>query len=324
MNMDIPKVELHVHLDGSVRLKTLAELAHISLEEANQRAVASYQCKSLKEYLSCFDLPCQVMQTKDNLVRIAKELGEDLEKEHVIYAEVRFNPLAHTQQGLTLEEVVEAVLEGLSKANFPIRLILCMMRNETNERNVEIISLAKRYLGKGVVALDLAGDESSYSTASFAPLFSLAHQLEIPYTIHAGESAGAESIRKAIDFGARRIGHGVHILEDQNLLMEAKEKGLFLEMCPTSNIQTKAISNIQKYPLWELYKQGVKLSVNTDNRTVSFTTLAQEYKLLGQNFPLSFLDFCEMNKMAIEASFLEDSQKEELLEYINQYLKQFS
>lgn len=322
MKVEIPKVELHVHLDGSVRIETLAELAGISLEEAQKKAIASYQCDSLTDYLTHFDLPCSVMQTRENLKRIARELGEDLKKDNVIYAEVRFYPLAHTQFGLSSEEVVKSVLEGLEEVDIPIQLILCMMRHESIEVNAEVISLAKKFLGNGVAAIDLAGDESKYPTNSFLPLFTLAKEFNIPFTIHAGESASYESIKSAIDMGATRIGHGIHAIESEEIMNLLKEKQILLEMCPTSNIQTKAIHNINDYPLWNFYQKGIPVSINTDNRTVSFTNLEKEYQLLGKTFPIALEDFCIMNEMAINASFA--PQKEKLLKQIRKYLEQFS
>lgn len=324
MKVDIPKVELHVHLDGSVRIGTLAELANISLEEAQKKAIADYQCENLTDYLTHFDLPCSVMQTRENLMRIAEELGEDLKKDNVIYAEVRFYPLVHTHAGLSSEEVVKSVLDGLSNVDIPIRLILCMMRHESVESNAEVIGLAKKFLGKGVVAIDLAGDESKYPTSSFLPLFTLAKELNIPFTIHAGESASYDSIKSAIEMGTTRIGHGIHAIESEETMNLLKERQILLEMCPTSNIQTKAIQNINNYPLWDFYQRGIPVSINTDNRTVSFTNLEKEYQLLGKVFPISLEEFCEMNEMAIRSSFATQQEKEDLVKQIRQYLKQFS
>ena len=324
MNLDIPKVELHVHLDGSVRIKTIAELASISEEEAQIRSVASSDCCDLTEYLTYFDLPCAIMQTKENLERIAKELGEDLVQDSVIYAEVRFFPFAHTKNGLSPKEVIEAVLKGFGQVDIPIKLILCMMRHESLETNTKIIRLAKEFLNHGVVAIDLAGDESKYETASFLPLFELAKDLKVPFTVHAGESASYESIKSAVEMGATRIGHGVRALESKEVMALLKEKNILLEMCPTSNIQTKVIQNIKDYPLWNFYQLGIPVSINTDNRTVSFTNLKKEYALLTQEAPITLKDFCEMNKMAIRKSFLSEEEKKLLIYKVNSYLKQFS
>lgn len=324
MNIEIPKVELHVHLDGSVRIETLAELSGISLEEAQEKSIASPQCSNLSEYLTRFDLACSVMQTEENLSRIARELGEDLKKDHVIYAEVRFYPLAHLKAGLSKEKVVESVLEGFKQVDIPINLILCMMRHEPIEKNMEVISLANKFKKKGVVAIDLAGDESKYPTSSFRPLFALASELGIPFTIHAGESAGAESIKEAIEMGTKRIGHGIHAIEDREVLNLIKSNQILLEMCPTSNIQTKAIQNIKEYPLYDFYQKNILVSINTDNRTVSFTNLKKEYELLAKNFSLQLEDFCNINKMAIASSFMEESLKKELIKYLDCYLEQFS
>lgn len=324
MNIEIPKVELHVHLDGSVRLETLSELSGLTLEDTFHQAVVPKNCESLSDYLTCFDLPIQVMQTRENLVRIAQELGEDLKRENVIYAEVRFNPLAHTKEGLTKEEVVDAVLEGFAKVDIPINLILCMMRSASLEENSEVIMLARQYWNQGVVALDLAGDESKYPTSDFATLFEIVRNVGIPFTIHAGESASFESVKSAIQMGARRIGHGIHAIEDEETLQLLKDKNILLEMCPTSNIHTKAVNTIKEHPFWQCYQMHIPISINTDNRTVSFTNLSKEYQTLAQTFPVTFKDFCAMNTQAIAASFLEDEQKVKLQRTIDNYLKQFS
>ncbi len=323
MDIMLPKVELHVHLDGSVRLSTLQELSQLPMEEVQKNSTTSSECSSLEEYLKCFSLPISVMQTKENLTRIAQELGEDLQKDHVIYAEVRFFPLAHTLQGLDADEVVEAVIEGFQKVEIPIGVILCMMRNESTKRNVEIINLAKRFLNRGVVALDLAGDEASYPTKDFEELFRLAKKLDIPFTIHAGEAADEKSVEDAIRFGASRIGHGIHAIAKKQLIEELKQKHILLEMCPTSNIQTKAVKNIDEHPFWKMYQAGVRISINTDNRTVSYTNLEKEYQLLSQHFPVTYLDFCQMNEMAMEASFQPEEKKQEFYQIIENYKKQF-
>ena len=323
MNMMIPKVELHVHLDGSVRLSTLAELTGLSLEEVQNQAVTSSSCQNLEEYLTRFSLPISVMQTKENLRRIARELGEDLMKDHVLYAEVRFFPLAHTKEGLEPEEVILSILEGFQEVEIPIHLILCMMRNESLEKNVEVIHLAKRFLNKGVVGLDLAGDEENYETSLFQDLFHFIHTLSIPFTIHAGEMASAESVISAIQFGTSRIGHGVRSSSSDKALELLKEKQILLEICPTSNIQTKAVKNIKEHPIWKFYQMGIPVCINTDNRTVSFTDLEKEYRLLSTHFPFTLEDFCRMNQMAVASSFASEEEKRSVNATLEQYLKQF-
>ena len=210
-----PKVELHAHLDGSVRLETVSELLQKKLEQSD--LVAPNKCQDLNEYLTKFSLPISVMQTKENLKRIAKELALDLKNDGVIYAEIRFAPINHTQN-LTLDEVVESVLEGLKSVDIKTNLILCLMRNSNLEENKQIINLAHKYLKRGVCALDLAGAEGIYKTKNFEELFTLANDLNIPFTIHAGEADGIESIESAIRFGAKRIGHGIRCIESKETM----------------------------------------------------------------------------------------------------------
>lgn len=323
-NINIPKIELHVHLEGSVRISTLAELSGMPLEETQINAVAPLDCKNINNYLNKFELPLLVMQTKDNLTRISREFAEDLKNDEVIYAEVRITPFQHLKNGLTLDEVIDSVLAGLKQINIKTNLILCMMRNESYENNKRIIELAKRYLNKGIVAIDLVGDESLYKTIDFKDLFTLARSLEIPYTIHVGETGDWSSVLSAIDFGATRIGHGIRALENKYIINILKQKNILLEICPTSNVQTGIARSILVHPINELKKLGVNISINTDNRTVSFINLENEYKNLANSFKYGIKEFCKFNKMAINAAFISNQEKIELLMRVDEYLKQFS
>ena len=315
--MDIqkmPKVELHLHLDGSVRYQTALEIMGNIKEED---MIVSDDCHDLNEYLTKFSVPLAILQTKENLERVAYELALDLKSENVIYAEIRFAPLKHLLKGLSPEEVIESVLKGLKKVNIKTNLILCMMRGDTFDNNLKVIALALKFLNRGVCALDLAGAESLYPTSDYKELFAIAQANGIPFTIHAGEAAGFESIKEALDFGALRIGHGIKCLEDEKLIKELKEKNILLEICPTSNIQTKAVTAYQKHPVYELYKKGVPICINTDNRTVSNITLTKEYQKLMQNFSLTTNDLKQMNINAINGAFLTNEEKEKLKKLIN-------
>ena len=308
MNMlrEIPKVELHVHLDGSVRYETLKEFKNITKED-----VMCSNCKNLEEYLTRFDLPIEIMQTKEVLTRVAKELVEDLKKDNVIYAEVRFAPILHTKN-LSLEEVVESVLEGLKDKDLKVNLILCMMRNSSFIENKKIIDLTFKYLNKGVVAIDLAGDEKKHKTSSFKNLFDIINDLKIPFTIHAGEGDGIDSILSAINFNTKRIGHGVRCIEDDKVINLIKEKNITLEICPTSNVDTN-ICEYKNHPIKRLFDKGVLVTINTDNRTVSNITLTLEYEKLSKYFGFKIEDFKKMNINAIKASFLSNVEKEKLI-----------
>lgn len=308
----MPKIELHVHLDGSMRLLTASELSGKSLESVKKEMVATEQCRDLNDYLTKFDLPISLLQTKENLTRVASELAMDLEDDGVMYAEVRFAPIFHTKSGLTLEEIVEAVLLGLKEAHIQIGLLLCLMRNASDEENSQVISVAKKYLGKGVVGIDLAGAEAIYPTRDFSFLFQEASRLKIPFTIHAGEAAGPDSIQDALMMGAVRIGHGVRIIEDDDLLTEIVEKKIPLEICPTSNIQTGIFPSYSKHNIDTLYQKKVPVTINTDNRTVSNITLTKEYQKLTESFSFTLEDFKMINLNAIQSSFLSIEEKQKL------------
>lgn len=315
----LPKIELHLHLDGSVRIDTASKLLNKSYEEIKKEMVACNTCNDLNDYLTKFQIPSKIMQTKENLELIAKELAEDLKRENVIYAEIRFAPMKHIMNGLTKEEVIDSVLRGLRQVDIKTNLILCMMRGSSYNENMEVINLAHIYLNKGVCAIDLAGSESLYKTSMYEELFKKANLLNIPFTIHAGESDGIESIRSAINFGCKRIGHGIRILEDENLVEIVKEKNILLEICPTSNIQTRVVESYKKHPIKTLFNKGVPVSINTDNRTVSNTTLSLEYKYLTDYLSFTIDDIIKTNIMAINHAFITQDEKEELLKLINIY-----
>lgn len=316
----LPKVELHVHLDGSVRPSTVAELTNKNLEEVTHDMVAQPECQNLNDYLTKFTLPIEVMQTRDNLKRIAYELALDLVDDGIVYAEVRFAPLKHIEQGLTKEEVVEAVLEGFRMVpDIKIGLILCMMRDMTDMGNMEVVELAKNYLNKGVVAIDLAGAEALFKTSKFNKLFEKVRLYDIPFTIHAGEADGASSIKAAISFGAKRIGHGVRILQSQDLIEEVKENHIVLEVCPTSNVQTRVAKSHEEHQLRALYDFSCLVTINTDNRTVSNTTLTKEIEVMMNAQGFTIHDIVKMNEVAMQHSFASEDSKKNILRIIKTY-----
>ena len=255
MNMSkFGQIDLHLHLDGSLPAETILRIAKeegIRLPADTAEGLKPYicagmDCKSLNEYLGCFDTVLKVLQTERGLCQAARELGENLKVRGLRYAEVRFAPQLHCQKGMSQEQAVTAVLSGLSKAqedsDIRLRTILCCMRGQDNKKaNLQTVRLASRYLGKGVVAVDLAGAEALFPTADYEEEFALARKLGVPFTIHAGEAAGPASIRKAVEFGAARIGHGVRAIEDEELMELLASREIPLEMCPISNLQTKAV-----------------------------------------------------------------------------------
>lgn len=308
------KVELHVHLDGSVRPSTVAEILKLDINYVKENMIVKNNNQDLTEYLTKFDLPIKVMQTKENLKRIAKELAEDLKNDGIIYAEVRFAPQKHTLNGLSLDDAVLSVVEGLkSVKDIKTSVILCMMRGCSFEENKQVIEVCKKYLKKGVVALDLAGDEKNYKTKDYKSLFDIANKENIPFTIHAGEADGYQSVKDALLFGAKRIGHGIRVVENDAILKKIIDNNITLEICPVSNVQTKAVSSYKAHPIKKLYEKGVLITINTDNNTVSNVTLSKECELLKENFGFTKKDFYTFNKNAVNASFIEDDEKNELI-----------
>lgn len=310
----LPKVELHLHLDGAVSMMLAKKITGKSIEVLKKEMIAKEKCENLSEYLTKFDLPIELMQTKENLYQISKDLVDRLAKENVIYAEIRFAPMLHTKEGLTYEEVIEAVLQGLkSNPNIKTNLILCMMRGLPKENNLKTIEIGKKYLNRGVCALDLAGAEDKYPLNNYIELFEIAKEKQIPFIIHTGENGSAKEVRKAIEIGAKRIGHGIHSIEDESVLNLIKEKNILLEICPTSNVQTNSVDTYKNHPIEKLYNLDIPICINTDNSTVSNITLTEEYIKLSNYFNFTLDDYKQMNKNAINHAFLSKEEKQELL-----------
>ena len=278
--------------------------------------VAKDKCQNLTEYLTKFDFPISLMQTKENLIKIAKTLIQDLENDNVIYAEIRFAPMQHINKGLSLDEIILAILEGLKSEKVKTNLILCLMRNHDYETNLNVINLAEKYLNKGVCAIDLAGDEIKYDINNFQKLFKTAKEKHIPFTIHAGETSSSTAVITAINYGAKRIGHGIKVVNDKQAKELIRQKDILLEVCPTSNVQTNVIDTYSHHPILNFYKKNIPVSINTDNRTVSNITLTEEYIKLYKNFNFTLNDFKQMNIMAINHAFITKEEKEDLLKKI--------
>ena len=296
----LPLAELHLHLDGSLSpefVLTQAEKDGIALPADTAQELLPFltvgdSCRSLNDYLEKFDLPLSVLQTEDALEQSVYDLLGRLSKENLNYVEIRFAPQLHLQKGLSQQAVVEATLSGLKSAlrDYPIdgKLILCCMRMADNlEANLETVEVAKHYIGRGVAALDLAGAEALFPTKNFEELFRQALRYDIPFTIHAGEADGPQSIRDALSFGAARIGHGVRCTEDPALVEELVKRQIPLEVCPISNAQTKACPELSHHPILKLLECGVCVTVNTDNRTVSNTTLKKEFDALRRELQMT-------------------------------------
>lgn len=318
----LPKIELHCHLDGSVRVDTIIDIAKkegIKLDSYKRCDIEKLvqvpnDCTSLNEYLKRFDLPNKVMQSSENIKRITFELLEDAQKENIKYIEIRFAPLLHLQKGLSIEEVIQSAIDGINQAQriYDIKgnIILSCMRNMSEDDAILLIEKGRKFLNKGVVAIDLAGPEEEGFAKKYKRAIELARSYGYNITIHAGEAASAQNVIDAINIlKAQRIGHGVRIKDMKDAYDLVKKTGVVLEMCPTSNIQTKAIECLNKYPLYDFYKDGIKLSINTDNRTVSNIDLSNEIKVISDEFNMSKEKYKDIYLNTIDAIFADESTK---------------
>lgn len=322
----IPKVDLHCHLDGSMRVATILDLAkeqQVRLPSEDPAALfrlvyAGPTCESLVEYLRGFDITLSVLQTVESLHRVAYELVQDCAKENVRYLEVRYAPLLHQQKGLSLEAVVEAVWSGLLQAqqDFGVesRMILCALRTMSSDASLETAKLCTAYKHRGVVAFDLAGAELGHPPTDHLAAFDWIHQHHMGCTIHAGEADGPMSIAKALyPAGAHRIGHGTRLQEDADLLAYVRDRQIPLEMCPSSNAQTKAVPSLGAHPAALYHKQGIMVTINTDNRLITNTTVTDELWACHQTLGFSVQALGQVIRNGFAAAFLPYPLKETLL-----------
>lgn len=308
--------ELHLHLDGSLRPSTVLDLYHEQniippcddVLTMKKMLTADPNSKILADVLRVFNIPLKVLQRKEALKRASKELVEDLASQGNEYAEIRFAPQLSTREGLSQKEVLDAVIEGVKEGlkvspSIKIGLLLCLMRGGTKEENKESVLLANEYKGNFVKGLDLAGDENNYPCALYEDEFALAKSLSIPFTIHAGESLDLDNVKNAIKFGAKRLGHGVSLLQDKELMHIVKEEGILVECCLTSNIQTREVTDLRKHPLRDFFDYGIRVNTNSDNLTVSDTNIKNEYDLARKYLSFTEDELSLIDKYAIDASF---------------------
>jgi adenosine deaminase len=333
----LPKADLHVHLDGSLRLDTIIDLAKIhdvEIPSTDPAALAramnlGQNCGSLVEYLKAFDVTLRVMQHEDALFRVAYELAEDAAKENVRYMEVRYSPMLHTRRGLKLTSVVEAVLAGLRAAHDALgvesNVILCGIRNISPESSLEMAELAVAYKGRGVVGYDLAGAEYDHPAKHHKKAFQLVRDNNINCTIHAGEAYGPESIAQALHVcGAHRIGHGCRLREDGDLLHYINDHRIPLECCPSSNVQTGAVRDLASHPLKLYFDLGLRVTINTDNRLVTDTTVSQELWHCHTQMGMSLRDIKTMIVAGFKSAFLPFHVKQAYLRKVTEDLARFS
>lgn len=332
----MPKTDLHCHLDGSVRIDTVIDLAkkqNVKLptddkKELEQLLAPGLKCKSLVEYLRPFDITLSVMQEAEALTRTAFELAEDAAKENIWYLEVRYSPVLHTRNGMKLTEIVDAVLAGLKAAEkkYSIKtgVLICGMRNINPETSLTLAELAMAYKNQGVVGFDLAGAEESYPAKHHREAFYLILNNNINCTAHAGEAYGPESIHQALHYcGAHRIGHGTRLKEDGDLLNYVNDHRIPLEICLTSNIQTKAAASYETHPLKFYYDYGLRVTINTDNRLISQTTLTNELYLAAKYANWNMADLKNVIVAGFKSAFMPMREKAILLSMVNAELEKF-
>jgi adenosine deaminase len=283
----LPKAELHQHLDGSVRPETAVELAAalgmpLELDEARRRLVAPEHGASQSELLRYFDLPIALLQTAEALERVTSELVEDLMRDGVRYAEVRWAPRLHLDRGLSVTAVLEAVAGGIAAAAQShgaatplIGLIVTAMRSHPPAANVELARTAAAF-GPPVLGFDLAGPEIEWPAPPHAAAFNEARDGGLALTAHAGEVPGADRVREVLDFGIRRVAHGVTAIEDEALLQLLRARDVTLDLCPSSNVQAGIVPDLASHPIAALHRAGISVTISTDDRTVTGVSLTDE------------------------------------------------
>lgn len=318
----MPKLDLHCHIDGSFDTAFVRSVLKPDMTEDVLRAhlQAPADCASLTEYLTCFDLPILCMQTAKDITDGILNILKNCVKEQVKYIELRFAPTCSVNEHMRYADVYEAAIRGcrLGEEMYGIssNIIICAMRHHAPEDNLAMLHAAMDYIGHGICALDLAGDENMHGNLEFAELFATARRLHVPFTIHAGECGSTENVRLAVEYGARRIGHGIALIQDEALVQLCREKKIGLELCPTSNYQTRAVAKSAVYPLRSFLDWGLLATVNTDNRTVSNTDLVREYSLICERFDIHEEDLITMYKNGVEISFADDAVKHQLLKLL--------
>lgn len=312
--LELPKIELHSHLDGSLSIGAVRTLLGRTVEP--EELMVAEDCKSLAEYLEKFNVPLACLQTTEGLKRGGYDFMEQISSEGLKYAEVRFAPQFSTSGGLSLRQVIESVLEGLERGKKEFgtdyQVIVCAMRHQSEEENAAMLKTAREYLGFGVCAADLAGDEAAYPMTEFLSLFEKVKRLEMPFTLHAGECGSVENIIASVACGAKRIGHGIAMRGHNEAKRLCKENRIGVEMCPISNLQTKAVLDGSMYPIREFLDEGLLVTLNTDNRTVSNTSVTKEIEHVQANYGVTDEEIIQMQKNAVEVSFAPEEQKERM------------
>lgn len=322
---NLPKIDLHCHLDGSLRANTILDIAlknNIDLGIPKDDRIDNYlkvseDCNSLIDYLEKFELPLKVLQTKDSLERCTFEVFEDAYREGIVYLELRFAPSLHTKE-LDLVEIIEAVVRGMgnAKKTYPIdgNIILCCMKHESEDTAINVIESGKKFIGNGVVAIDLAGAEDEGFSHKFIKSMRLAKNYGYKLSIHAGEAASGKNVLEAIELlKADRIGHGIRTMDNNDALDIIKSKNILLEICPSSNVQTKNADSIEHHPIKYYVDNGFSVSINTDNRTVSNTNITNEIELVSALLELDYERYKKIYVDTVNASFADENIKKKII-----------
>ncbi|HVF40276.1 MAG TPA: adenosine deaminase [Gemmatimonadaceae bacterium] len=325
----LPKAELHCHLDGSVRPATLIELGReygVKMPRGSADELRDYMrvndARSLEDYLERFEVTVSVMQTAEAIERIAYELGEDAARDGVRYIEVRNAPILNNRGSLSIEQALEAQIRGLERAERDHgiigRSIVCSLRQLPPETSLELARIAVEYRNRGVVAFDLAGGEEGFPASQHAAAFAHARRNNLAVTVHAGEGAGARSVRDAVhSCGAHRLGHATRLIEDPELTQYVNDRRIGLEICLTSNVQTHAAASYEAHPLRSYFDRGMNVALNTDNRLMSDTTLTDEYVYAAKHLDFTFDELCTVALNGFESAFLPWEQRVKLLEEVS-------
>jgi adenosine deaminase len=333
----LPKVVLHDHLDGGVRPQTILELAEAvgyqGLPGGDADTLARWffqgESRSLERYLEAFGHTVAVMQTREALERVAEEAVLDLASDGAVYAEVRFAPTLHCERGLTPEQVMDAVLAGCAagrrQAGISVYVIVDALRHRHDSEDVA--RLAASFSTRGVVAFDLAGPEAGHPASDHRAACRIARDAGLHLTLHAGEAAGVESIADALSCGAERLGHGVRLVDDLTVregrvvgmgavAERVRGQGIALEVCPSSNLHTRAFPSIESHPVGLLHRAGFAVTINPDNRLMSGTSMSAEFSLLARGQQFTLADLRTATLRAADACFAGNSVKHEVRERV--------
>ncbi|HEL2145853.1 TPA: adenosine deaminase [Streptococcus suis] len=326
---ELAKTELHCHLDGSLSLsaiRQLAQMAEISIPDKDEelRKLVSIEGKvdSLMTYLKTFDFVRPLLQTEEALEIATSDVLRQASEDGVLYIELRFAPELSTDQDLTILEAVSAVLVGLNRGqeDFGVvaKLLVCGLKQTNTNQTKELFSAIADLAPKGLVGFDFAGNEADYPTHELAELIDYTQSLGYPMTFHAGECGCVTNVAQALALGIKRIGHGTALSGQAETIQAFVNSGATLEMCLTSNLQTGAAQTLADFPYEQLVQAGAKITINTDNRTVSNTNLNKEYQLFVEYFGTTKEEFYQFNRNAIQASFASEEEKANLLDVLAQ------